>query len=246
MVLLLGIILLLQEETDMNSCITIKSFSNGLKLIIDSNADLKDILNDIQVKFGESKRFFKGTKTALTFEGRKLDFDEERKIISEIEKAAEMSILYIICEDKLSMEHYVQLVNKPLLNDEDVTGINKIYAGTLKRGAKLESESGIVILGDVEPGAKIQAGGSIVILGGLYGSAIIDVPMNEDKYFISSNDFSPEQAKIGKYTYVSREKSKWVVKPKFQPKLARVFDSNVVLYSISKETLQELCNNISK
>lgn len=230
----------------MNSCVTIKSFSNGLKLIIDPDSDFEIILEEVRAKFGESKRFFKGTKTALTFEGRKLDFNEERLIISAIEKSADMTILYIICEDELSMEHYVQLVNKPLLNEDDVTNINKIYAGSLRRGAKIESESGIVILGDVEPGAKIQAGGSIIILGGLYGTAICDVQSDDEKYFIACNDFNPENVKIGKYTYVSKEKSKWVVRPKMQPKIARINDSNITVYQISKETLRDMCDLIYK
>ena len=39
------------------------------------------------------------------------------------------------------------------------------YRGTLRSGQAIESEAGIVVVGDVNPGASVSANGSIVILG---------------------------------------------------------------------------------
>lgn len=42
------------------------------------------------------------------------------------------------------------------------------YRGTLKNGQILETESSIVILGDVYPGSAIVSTKDIVVLGGLF------------------------------------------------------------------------------
>ena len=43
----------------------------------------------------------------------------------------------------------------------------KLYKGTLRSGQVLESETSIIILGDVNPGATVVSKGNVVVLGTL-------------------------------------------------------------------------------
>lgn len=55
----------------------------------------------------------------------------------------------------------------------NITG-GQFYRGTLRSGQVLESDSSIVILGDVNPGAKIVSGGNVVVLGSIRVRCMLD------------------------------------------------------------------------
>lgn len=230
----------------MSSKIIIKSLSNGLKVILDNECPFNEIVDDAITKFTDAKSFFKGVKTAVLFEGRKLSSDEEKQLIKVIEDSGEFTILYLIDKDTETNDYFIKLYNKPVQDIDDSSSIGKIYVGSLKKGDKIETESSIVILGDVEPGAVIMSGGSIIILGGLYGTAISDCEVNYEKSFIAAMDVSAESIKIGPHTYYSKEKPKWVVKPKMIPKLAYIYQSTIKLENVSKEAIHELTKSIKK
>ena len=66
---------------------------------------------------------------------------------------------------------YSKAVNAFVRMQENASA--QFYRGTLRRGQMLETESGIIILGDVEAGASVISTGSIVVLGALRGNAYI-------------------------------------------------------------------------
>ena len=68
--------------------------------------------------------------------------------------------------------------------------------GTLKRRQLLESESSIVILGDVEFGAKVVAKGNIIILGTLYGSVHAGAAGDRNAFIIALS-MQPQRLVIG-------------------------------------------------
>lgn len=230
----------------MQSRIMIKSFTNGLKIYLDNECDFAEIIAETTAKFSESKKFFNGGKVAVSFEGRTLTKDEESSLIRAMEEAADMSILYVIGNDPLTNESFTKAVSRPMQNCEDIFSVGKVYAGSLKRGDKLETESSIVIVGDVEPGAKITAGGNIIILGGLYGTAVCNSKKDSDKCFIATMDLSAEDIQIGTFHYYSKEKSKWVVKPKMIPKIAYVSNHQVIVENTGKDVISKLCNIINQ
>lgn len=226
----------------MSSYVTIKSFSNGLKIILDDSCSFADIKEELRLKFVDSSKFFKGTKVAVTFEGRKIDTAEELILVRTMEEAASMTVLYVIGMDDTTQEKYAKAMSTKMEHISDSNSYGKFYPGSLKKGNVLKSDSGIVIIGDVEPGATVYSKGSIVILGGLYGSAIILVEEDDDPMglFVSCNDLSPEKLCIGDYTYFSKDKAKWVVKPKMVPKIAFVSNNQVCVDCISSKTLTSI------
>lgn len=51
---------------------------------------------------------------------------------------------------------------------------------------------------------------------------------------------SPEKLKIGDFKYHAKEKSKWGIKPKVQPKIAYVKNKKIVMDSLTKELLSDM------
>ncbi len=229
----------------MNNFVYIKSFSNGLKIILDDKCEFKELLEDCKEKFSESKKFFKGSHLAVSFEGRSLSESEESMLVNTIEVFGEFTILYIVGNNEKEEQFFLKAVNSTGKNTNKISDLGKIYYGNLKKGETLETPSSIVILGDVEPGAVLKSNGNIVILGGLYGSAYCINPKDYKKCFITANDMSAEGIYMGDIKFISKEKPKWVVRPKMTSKIAYFKDGNVCVEPIGKNVIEKLLQLIS-
>lgn len=218
------------------SHITIKSFSNGIRLFMDENCSFDELLMEISVKFTESSGFFKNSKLAVSFEGRSLSDQEERAVISAMESAANMSILYIIGKDDSSI-NFKKNSQRPYFNAEEYSKTCEIFKGNVKNNVVLEFDTSVVILGDVEPDAIVKSKGDIIVLGGLYGSAYAgnDEELN---HFVFAAEMSPKRLLIGSNRYSSKEKSFWSIKPKYQNKIAYMSDGKVVMEVCSRKLFE--------
>ena len=93
---------------------------------------------------------------AISFEGKKLSNDEQREILDMIQENTELNIVCVM--DSADEERCKNRVEEVLSNMNDYSG-GQFYKGTLRSGQVLESDSSIIILGDVNPGAKILSAG---------------------------------------------------------------------------------------
>ena len=224
----------------MKNSVIIKSFPSGIVLHLDPEIPFSDLLLEIAVKFKESSGFFKDAKMALSLKGRKLTEGEEKQIINVISDNSKIDIICLVGEDDDTEKTFVKaLVRSGHAREED-SSEGQFYRGTLKNGQVLETESSIVILGDVYPGSAIISSKDIIVLGGLYGEAYAGGNGSEGHY-VAALEMSPEKLKIGDFKYNSKEKiNKWSIKPKVQPKIAYVKNGKVVMDSLTKELLGEL------
>lgn len=85
---------------------------------------------------------------AVSFSGRTLSISEEEQLIQVITQTTNLEIICIIDHDERKELIYKRAVAQCLSEREKSDG--QFYRGTLKRRQLLESESSIVILGDVE------------------------------------------------------------------------------------------------
>ena len=224
----------------MKNPVIIKSFPNGLSLYLDEEMAFESLLEEIALKFKESAHFFKDARMGLSFEGRKLSEEEERKIIDVISENSSLNIVCIIGKDDETNQDYIRALQQLDFHQQEIENAGQFYKGTLKNGQILETENSIVVLGDVYPGASIISAKDIVILGGLYGQAYAG-GNGLDGHFIVALEMSPEKLKIGEFKYKTSEKqSKWSIKPKIQPKIAYVKDGRVIMDTITKELLSSL------
>jgi len=219
-----------------DACI-IKSFPNGINLILNNEVDFERLLEEIGNKFRQSKPFFGNISVALSFEGRELSTQEETRIIEVIRENSDVDIVCVISKDgsaDLLFVKALQNVAKQIPDGEE----GFFFKGSLVEDNELEVEKSIVILGDVNPGCVVKSTGSIIILGGLYGKAYAGVDGNVHTY-VAALEMSPEKIKIGEFKYIDNKK-KLGFGRNSQPKVAYVQDHKIVLDKFTKEILSSL------
>ena len=221
----------------MKNSVVIKSFSSGIVLHLDPDLPFDQLLADVGEKFRESSSFFKDAKMALSLKGRVLSDFEEQQILDAITQNSELRILCLTGEDDETNQTFVKALRQADFTGESADGNGQFYRGTLRNGQVLETESSIVVLGDVYPGSAIISARDIIVLGGLFGEAYAG-GNGSSAHYVVALEMSPEKLKIGDFKYHSKDKaSKWSIRPKVQPKIAYVKDKRVVLDSLTKELL---------
>ena len=178
----------------MSELVTIKSSHSGIELRLNANLPFPDLLKAVEEKFRQSAGFFKNAKMAVSFSGRTLSISEEEQLIQVITQTTNLEIICIIDHDEQKELIYKRAVAQSLSEREKADG--QFYRGTLKKRQLLESESSIVILGDVEFGAKVVAKGNIIIIGTLYGSVHAGAAGDRNAFVIALS-MQPQRLVIG-------------------------------------------------
>ncbi len=220
----------------MKNSVIIKSFPNGIVLHLNPELDFDELLFQIAMKFKESSGFFKDAKMALSIKGRKLTDEEENQVLEAISENSDIRVICIVSRDEETDRQFVKAIAQT--GEDSLGGEGQFYKGTLRNGQVLETEASIVILGDVYPGSAIISARDIIVLGGLYGEAYAGGNGSEGHY-VAALEMSPERLKIGDFKYNTREKAKWSIRPKVQPKIAYVKNNKIVMDSLTKELLSE-------
>ena len=174
-----------------------------------------------RAKLAESEAERASTEKELTAKREALEEARRKKA----EKKEEADKKFIKAIQRVDMQH--------------TDNFGRFYRGTLKNGQRIETESSMVILGDVYPGCSVTATKDIIIIGGLYGEVHAGFG-GEEGHYVVALEMSPEKIKIGDFRYKPKEKFKWGIKPKIQPKIAYVKDSHIVMEPITKELLEFL------
>lgn len=215
----------------MNSPVIIKSFQNGISVILDEELSFDELLSEVAFKFRESAAFFGEAKMAVSFEGRLLSEKEEKRLVKTISHNSRLNIVCLVGRDEERNQTFLKAIQQVDRRDDNE---GQFYKGTLKNGDTLEVDSSIVIVGDVNPGARVVAKKDIIIIGGLYGEAYAGAD-GDETHFITALEMSPEKIKIGDFKYHTKEKAKWSIRPKIQPKIAYVKDGRVLVEPLTKE-----------
>lgn len=226
----------------MKDAVLIKSFPNGINLVMREDVEMDEILNELAMKFAEARNFFGTSSMALSMEGRKVTEDEEIRILDTIRQSSNVRIVCIVGRDEETNKNYIkalQHMEKVFSMDKNLIGGDEgqFYKGTLKNREVIETENSIVVLGDVYPGCAVISAGNIIILGGLYGEAYAGGSGREDCYIVAL-EMEPERLKIGDFKYKTNAKqSKWGIRPKVQPKIAHLKNGKIVFDPLTKELL---------
>ncbi|MDE7273234.1 MAG: septum site-determining protein MinC [Lachnospiraceae bacterium] len=216
----------------MKNSVILKSFPNGISVIMDSAISFEDLLENIAVKFREADGFFKDASVAISLEGRELTEDQEREILDAITQNSRLNILCLIGKDEeKNLNH---------LNFQEDENSGQFYRGTLQEGACIETEHSIIILGDVCEGSSVYSNKDIVILGALRGDAYAGAGGNNN-HFVVALDMKPNILQIGDLVYSGQPQktSRWGFhkQPQAVPKIAYTYNGVVQMESITKELL---------
>ena len=225
----------------MKNSVKIKSFQHGISLHLPAEDSMENILEMLSFKFKESASFFKDAKMVLSIEGRTLSDDEETAVVDAIESNSDIKILCLIGKDAETENHILKALEQyqNINSNDEEQNIAQFYKGGLKNGQILETDSSIIISGDVNPGSNVISKKDIIVIGGLYGNAYAGTN-GEEGHFVIALDFSPECLKIDKLRYEVGKKAKWPIKPKYQPKIAHVVNGLVVIEPISRDFTKNL------
>lgn len=224
----------------MKQSVIIKSFPNGIVLHLSEADTFEEILQETAIRFRESRDFFKDAKMALSIKGRKLTEEEENTLLNIISENSDIHILCLVSDDEDTDRMFIKAISETdFSEDGNGNSAGQFYKGTLKNGEVLETEYSIVILGDVYPGSAIISARDIIVLGGLYGEAYAG-GNGSDGHYVAALEMSPDKLKIGDFKYHAKEKSKWGIKPKVQPKIAYVKNKKIVMDSLTKELLSDM------
>ena len=158
--------------------VVIKSNKYGITLFLDRNIPFRELLENIADRFRASSEFFRDARMALAFDGRRLSREEQLEVIRVIQENSSLEILCVLEQDELKESFMKQVVEGRQGERDFNTG--RFYKGTLRSGQVLESETSIIILGDVNPGATIVSKGNVVVLGSLKGTIHAGAVGNED------------------------------------------------------------------
>ncbi len=219
----------------MKDAVIIKSFPNGITLLLNEESSFEEIIDEISTKFSEAKNFFGNASMALSLEGRKLSESEEIHILDAIKKNSNIRILCIVGHDEEKNKNFIKALQhvemRMTAGDE-----GQFYKGSLKNMDVLETDNSIVILGDVYPGSAVISSKNIIVLGGLYGEAYAG-GNGENGAYVVALEMEPERIKIGDFKYKTGTKAKWNIRPKVQPKIAYVKNNKIVLDPLTKDLL---------
>jgi septum site-determining protein MinC len=233
----------------MEQPVVIKSNRYGLTVVLDSEIEFETLRDYVAKKFEESKKFFKGAEFAVAFEGRELSNDEQVILVQEIMSCGGIKVPCIVDVDA-AKEALMQKAVENTLVTENISdgGDGKFYKGTLRSGQVLESESSIIILGDVNPGATVVSKGNVVVLGTLKGSIYVGAGGNENT-FVAALSMDPMQIRIADYIARNsdgpdkKEKKKNLKKKDKQEEqamIAYVEAGNIYIEPITKEVLADI------
>ncbi|MCI9488934.1 MAG: hypothetical protein HFG97_02755 [Dorea sp.] len=178
----------------MRDPVRMKSSRYGITIYLDADMPYQELLLAVKEKFEASAHFFADADMTVEFCGRTFTEEEELQIVDTIEEAAGVHILCII--DKSDSAEKIQ---KRVLEESKEAHHAKdgmFYRGTLRGRQILESETSIVIVGDIEEGAMVVSKGNVVVTGTVYGTVIAGAGGHYEAV-IAAHHMSPKQLRIG-------------------------------------------------
>lgn len=215
--------------------VVLKGNKYGIVVMLDENIPFDELKSMIADKFKESSKFFGSESMAVSFEGRQLSDEEQRDILNVINENSKLNIVCIIDNNKKQEEFFKKTVEEKI--SDLSTSAGQFYRGTLRSGQVLESDSSVIILGDVNPGAKIISAGNVVVLGALKGTVYAGVN-GDDSTFVVALEMNPVQIRIGDIIARCSDKPKKLSKP--ETKIAYVDGGNIYIDPLNKEILNDL------
>ncbi|SEW27089.1 septum site-determining protein MinC [[Clostridium] fimetarium] len=221
----------------MNNSVVIKGNKNGIVVVLDKNIEFDELKNCLIEKFTSASKFFENANMAISFEGRKLSDNEEREILDVIDKETELNIVCVIDNDELRQQYFKNAVDTKIA--ESCAHSGQFYKGTLRSGQVLESESSIIILGDVNPGGKVIAKGNVVVLGSLKGNIFAGAGGDEDA-FVVAIEMDPMQIRIGSVIARCSDSTTKSKLKKSEAKIAYVEDGNIYIEKLEKDVLSDI------
>lgn len=178
----------------MKDALLIKSNPYGITIRFHPDMEFESLIAETRSRFQASAHFFNHADVAVAYEGRTFTKEEEVRMTETIQEAARIRILCILGGDKDTK----QFCRSKAGDCPDIISGQEglFYKGTLKRRELLETETSVIIIGDVEEDAAIISKGSVIVTGTIYGSVTAGASGRMDVQ-IGAFRMYPQKLRIG-------------------------------------------------
>jgi septum site-determining protein MinC len=222
---------------DVKNTVVLKSFPNGISVLLDDTISYEQLLEDVAAKFRDADKFLKDAEVVISLLGRKLSPSQEREILDAITENSHLKVLCLTGNDDEQKLKFDKIQENLSIQKQE--GFGQFYRGSLKNGQSIETENSIIILGDVTSGCSVYSNKDIVVLGTLEGSAYAGAGGNSS-HFVAALNMTPESLRIGDYSLHLRKHMKFgILKTKNTSMIAYVYKSKINLKPITKELLDD-------
>lgn len=212
--------------------------------MLNPELEFQELLDAVISKFQDAGAFFKNAKVGISFEGYNLSVEQEYMLIDAIQEHTTISIVCIMEEEKIQE---ACMLAKAEAHIRDRIMENALcHYGSLSPGETLQSETGVVIIGNVPKGAKVVAAGNIIVFGELKGFAQAGL-YDDSAAYIAALSIDTGHLQIGSILFIPqaeerKEKTglfrrKKTAEPGITPQIARVLDGHVIMEPCTKDLL---------
>lgn len=225
------------EKTMSHIPVLIKSSRYGLMIRLHETMPFPELLDAVAEKFRQASAFFGNAKMAVTFQGRVLTNDQERRLVETIVANSSLEIACVVDECPKEAAYYEQALR---LAEEKEEKCGLFYRGNLRSGQTLELEHSVVILGDVNPGASVISKGNVVILGACRGTVYAGASGCRD-CVIAAVVMKPLSIRIADKaarSAIAKRKDSTEYAP--EPKIAYIRDGHIHVENLVHQTLLEI------
>lgn len=174
----------------LNNNIKISQTTDEIILTVNVIADIKEILEELQIKLPKLRDFYQTSTIPIRITGRLFTDSEMERVKKLINEEINVQIKF----DDTSKLLGLHAIKKTFESDTSLSE-TKFIQGSLRCGRREEYSGSLVICGDVNSGAEVIAGGNIMILGALRGVAHAGANGNT-KAIISANYIEVTQIRI--------------------------------------------------
>lgn len=213
--------------------VVVKSYSHGITLILDPDADFKTILEETTVKFDNTADFFKGGKLALAIKGKELTEIQKNLLIDVLTMHGKVNICCLVEEDEKTDEIFSTAIARVPQSEKSDLPIT-IVRGDVTGEKTIESGKSIIVLGNVEKGCKLISAHDIIVSGQLWGDAFAGIDTKESHY-VAAYSIRTENIEIA-----DCKPSVKKFRRKKKPQIALVRNGEVELSLITEELLNDM------
>jgi len=223
-----------------NDAVILKSNKYGLTLQLDGTIPFEELVRKVCEKFASSADFFGETSMILETIGRELSNEEGMVLIQAIELNSKIKVILLNENNELKDTRMMGQIDR--FYKDDIFENAKIIRGSVIKEEIVESDSSLVILGDVKSKASVKAKGNIIVFGSLEGKAYAGYPDNTGCYIVAG-DLSSKNLQIGTVTGEIKLQEKWslrVRKKATEPMGITVWNKELLAEPLSSGLLKRI------
>ena len=197
----------MQAKLVHHNAVILKGRKDGITISLDPVIPFTELKEHFQKRVMDTKQFFEGAKSNVSFTGRNLSDEEERELLDIIIAETTLDVPFVGHELFKAVNPSFVAATAPPHLPHNVHNTS-YHQGGLRSGQSIRYSGSVVVIGDVNPGSEIVAEGHVIVLGALKGMVHAGCTGNEE-CFVSALVFWPTQLRIANViTYIPNDKKK--------------------------------------